>query len=70
MNSHQMKCIAVCAAVLIGAVSGGVVAATDPLSKANRLPPSLEQKVQDFQDAVIKKRVRGGTGILETVVSR
>ena len=44
-----------CAVVLLGAVSGGVAAATDPLSKANRLPPDLEQKVQNFQNAVIQK---------------
>ncbi len=44
-----------CAVVLLGAVSGGVAAATDPLSKANRLPPDLEQKVQNFQNALIQK---------------
>ncbi len=43
-----------CALLLIGAFSSSVSAATDPMSKANRLPPSLEQKVQDFQKAVIK----------------
>ena len=47
-----MKCITVCAAILLGALSGGGSAATDPLSKANRLPPSLEQKVQHFRTAL------------------
>lgn len=41
-----------CALLLLCVVSSGICAATDPLSKANRLPPSLEQKVQDFQDAL------------------
>ncbi len=47
-----MKCITVCAAILLGVFSGAGTAATDPLSKANRLPPSLEQKVEDFQGAL------------------
>ena len=34
--------------LLLGAVSDSVSAAADPLSKTNRLPPSLEQKVQDL----------------------
>jgi hypothetical protein len=50
---NAVKYLIVCALLLLGAVSGGVSAATDPLSKTNRLPPSLEQKVQDFESAVI-----------------
>lgn len=41
--------------LLLGAFSTSNVAATDPLSKANRLPPDLERKVQDFQNEVITK---------------
>jgi hypothetical protein len=41
--------------LLLGAFSTSNAAVTDPLSKANRLPPSLEQKVQAFQKAVIDK---------------
>ncbi|SDS37891.1 hypothetical protein [Pseudomonas oryzae] len=44
-----MKCITTCAVVLLGVLSTHASAATDPLSKANRLPPSLEQKVQQFR---------------------
>lgn len=43
-----------CALLLLGAFSSNLFGATDPISKANRLPASLEQKVQDFQKAVIK----------------
>lgn len=42
-----------CAVLLLGAVSGSIAAPKDPLSNANQLPPSLEQKVQAFQKAVI-----------------
>lgn len=34
--------------ILFSTVSSGVSAAADPLSKTNRLPPSLEQKVHDL----------------------
>ena len=43
-----------CALLLLGAFFSDLFAATDPLSKANRLPASLEKKVQDFQKAVIQ----------------
>ncbi|WP_136807197.1 hypothetical protein [Desulfosediminicola flagellatus] len=38
--------------LLLGAFTSGVCAATDPLSNANRLPLSLELKVQDFSNAL------------------
>jgi hypothetical protein len=50
MNAIRLSMI--CALVLLGTVSSGDSAAKDPLSKANLLPPSLEQKVQDFRDAL------------------
>lgn len=49
---NAVKFIAACAALLFGALSGGVSAATDPLTEVNPLPPSLEQKVQDFEAAL------------------
>jgi len=49
-----IKLSLLCALLLLGAFSSDLFAATDPLSKANRLPASLEQKVQDFQKAVIQ----------------
>jgi hypothetical protein len=52
MNAFKLSMF--CALLLVGAFSTVVSAATDPLSKANRLPPSLEQKVQDFQSAIIE----------------
>jgi hypothetical protein len=51
MNAIKLSML--CALLLLGTFSSSVSAATDPLSKANRLPPSLEQKVQDFQRTVI-----------------
>jgi hypothetical protein len=50
---NAIKLFVLCALLLVGAFSTVASAATDPLSKANRLPSSLEQKVQDFQSAVI-----------------
>ena len=50
-----MKLFCLCIMILLFAVSGSQGAAMDPLSKANRLPPSLEKKVQDFQSEVINK---------------
>jgi len=47
-----MKYIVICAVVLLGIFSGSGFAASDPLSKINRLPPSLEQKVQDFRSSL------------------
>jgi hypothetical protein len=47
-----LKFLTACVVLVLSAVSGGVSAATYPLRDANRLPPSLEQKVQDFQAAV------------------
>jgi len=49
---NAIRLLILCALILLGAVSSGVSAATDPLSKANRLPPSLEQKVQLFRNAL------------------
>jgi hypothetical protein len=46
-----------CTMLLLGAFSTNNVAATDPLSKANRLPPDLERKVQDFQNEVKRECV-------------
>ncbi len=50
-----MKLFCLCTVILLFAVSGSQVAAMDPLSKTNRLPPSLEKTVQVFQSKVIKK---------------
>lgn len=41
-----------CAVLLFGAVFSGVAVATDPLTRPDRLPPSLEQRVQDFRAAL------------------
>ena len=38
--------------MLLGAACGSVNAAKDPIGAANRLPPSLEQKVQDLTDVL------------------
>ena len=46
---NTVKFFIACVALLLIAVSG-VAAKTDPLSKANQLPPSLEQKVQEFRN--------------------
>ena len=40
-----------CAVLILGVAWGGVASA-DPVGKENRLPPSLEKKVQSFQRAV------------------
>jgi hypothetical protein len=48
----SMKSTLLCSLFLLGVLSSGISAATDPLSKANRLPTSLEQKVQDFRAAL------------------
>lgn len=53
MSARKLVCL--CTLILLFAVSGSQGAAMDPLSKANRLPPSLEMTVQDFQSAVVKK---------------
>lgn len=50
-----MKLFCLCTVILLFAVSGSQGAAMDPLSQANRLPPSLQKTVQDFQSAVIKE---------------
>lgn len=42
---NTMKWLIPCAVLLLGAVPGSIAAPKDPLSNANRLPPSLEQKV-------------------------
>ena len=47
-----IKLLVLCVLLLLVAFFSGVSAATDPLSKANRLPASLEKKVQDFQHAL------------------
>ena len=47
-----MKLFSLCSMLLLLAISGSDGAATDPLSKINRLPPSLEEKVQNFQNSV------------------
>jgi hypothetical protein len=49
---NAFKTFMACAAFLFGTVSGGASAAADPLSQVNRLPPSLEQKVQEFRVAL------------------
>lgn len=46
---NAIKCLMVFIVLFFGIVSNSASAASDPLSKANRLPPSLEQKVGDFQ---------------------
>jgi len=48
---NAVKYLVGCAVLLFGATSSGVFAAPDPLS-SNRLPPSLEQKVQGFEAAL------------------
>ena len=50
-----MKLFCLCTVILLFAVSGSQGAAMDPLSKTNRLPPSLEKTVQVFQSKVIEK---------------
>jgi len=45
----SMKLSIPCAVLLLGAVSVSLAAGMDPLSKVNRLPPSLEQKAQDLR---------------------
>lgn len=49
---NAIKCLVACVALFSGAAYNSVSAASDPLSQANRLPPSLEQKVRDFQGAL------------------
>lgn len=44
---NTVKCLIACTVLLLGAFSSGVASPTDPLSKVNRLPPSLEQIVQN-----------------------
>ncbi len=48
----SFKIYVTCVLFLFGAFSSGVCSPTDPLSKANRLPPSLELKVQDFSNSL------------------
>ena len=47
-----LKLSILCTLLLLVAFSSGALAKTDPLSKANRLPSSLEQKVQAFQQTL------------------
>lgn len=47
-----IKLFSLCSMLLLSTVSGSDGAASDPLSKTNRLPPSLEKKVQDFQSTI------------------
>ena len=49
---RSSKIYVICVLLLLGAFFNGVCMATDPLSKANRLPTSLELKVQDFSNAL------------------
>jgi hypothetical protein len=49
---NAVKYVIACAVVLFGAGSSGVSAAPGVLGKVEQLPPSLEQKVQDFQAAL------------------
>ena len=49
---RALKLSMLCTLLLLFAFSSGALAKTDPLSKANRLPPSLEKKVQDFKQAL------------------
>lgn len=49
------KLLYLCTLILLFAASGSQGAAMDPLSKTNRLPPSLEMTVQDFKGEVLKK---------------
>jgi hypothetical protein len=49
---NALKYLLACAVVLFCAGHIGVSAASDMLSKADQLPPSLEQKVQKFQSAL------------------
>jgi len=49
---RALKLSMLCTLLLLVAFSSGGLAKTDPLSKANRLPPSLEQKVQLFKQAL------------------
>jgi hypothetical protein len=53
MSSKKLHIL--CTVLLLGAFSTNNAAAADPLSKVNQLPSDLEQKVQDFQNAVITK---------------
>lgn len=45
---NALRTLEACALMLLGAACGSVNAANDPIGAANRLPPSLEQKVQDL----------------------
>lgn len=49
---RALKLSIICTLFWLVAFSSNAVAGTDPLSKANRLPPSLENKVQDFKQAL------------------
>jgi len=49
---RALKLSIICTFLLLVAFSSGALAKTDPLSKANRLPPSLEEKVQLFKQAL------------------
>jgi hypothetical protein len=51
---RALKLSMIYALLLLVAFSSGALAKTDPLSKANRLPPSLEKKVQDFKQALAR----------------
>ena len=52
---RALKLSTLCTLLLLVMFSSGALAKTDPLSKANRLPPSLEKKVQDFKQALEAK---------------
>ena len=52
---RALKLSILCTLLLLVAFSSGALAKTDPLSKANRLPPTLEKKVQDFKQALEAK---------------
>jgi len=52
---RALKFSMICSLLLLVAFSSNASAKTDPLSKANRLPPSLEKKVQDFKQALEEK---------------
>ena len=49
---RALKLSIICTLLLLVAFFSGALAKTDPLSKANRLPPSLENKVQAFKQAL------------------
>jgi len=52
---NTVKCLIVCTLLFLAPFSNGVTAPTNPLSKINRLPPSLEQIVQKVTGKLMER---------------